>query len=394
MRLLFVIGNLSDYHVPRYEALAKLGAARGHQVALVEVFGKSGVYRFPQVRRTAFFCDSPSNVVTLLEDAGEADGRWYRVGTGLLEALRRFNPDVAVTLGYNTNYSIFLLLLKVLRKRFSLIYMSDSKADDGKRYAIKERLKRVLVSEFDAALVAGEKHRAYAESLGIPMTRSRIGFDVIDVDYFLAASRTALANASRVRGGFCLPSRYLLCVSRFVKRKNVDLLIEAFCRSGVHAEGLSLVLVGQGPCGSEIRKEIQRRRMGDHIKILASVANRDMPAIYSLAEFVVLASAFDQWGLCVSEAFATGKPAIVTRTCGVANEIVVDGVNGFIVDPGDVAALADRIARLATNEALREKYSQNAVSSIRRWTPTLFATNVIELAESVAGTGTCARTPA
>jgi hypothetical protein len=37
MRLLFVIGNLSDYHVPRYEALASLAAARGHEVALVMV---------------------------------------------------------------------------------------------------------------------------------------------------------------------------------------------------------------------------------------------------------------------------------------------------------------------------------------------------------------------
>jgi glycosyltransferase involved in cell wall biosynthesis len=391
MRLLFVIGNLSDYHVPRYEALAKLAADRGHQVSLVEVFGKSGVYRFPQERRSAFFRGSPSNVVTLVEDAGEADGKWPRIGTGLLAALRRFQPDVAVTLGYNTYYSLFLLLLKHLGRRFSLIYMSDSKADDGRRYALKERLKRVLVSGFDAALVAGEKHRAYAESLGIPMTRSRIGFDVIDVDYFSTASRTALASAPAVRETFGLPERYIVCVSRFVKRKNIALLIDAFCRSGVHAAGLSLVLVGQGPCGPELRKEIARRGMNGHIKILSSVTNGDMPALYSLADFTVLASAFDQWGLCVSEAFAAGKPAIVTRTCGVANELVLDGVNGFIVEPGDEEALADRITRLATDDVLRERCALNAASSIRRWTPTLFATNVIDLAELLAGAATCAR---
>jgi glycosyltransferase involved in cell wall biosynthesis len=160
------------------------------------------------------------------------------------------------------------------------------------------------------------------------------------------------------------------------------------------AEGLSLVLAGQGPCGPEIRGEIARRGMGDHIKILDCVANTDMPALYSLAEFAVLASAFDQWGLCISEAFAARKPAIVTRTCGVANEIVLDGKNGFIVEPGDVPALADRIARLTTDHSLRERFSQHAASSIRGWKPALFAANVLELAESLVAETQCARAPA
>jgi hypothetical protein len=55
MRVLFVVGNLGDYHVPRYQALLRLAQSRGHEVFLVEVFGKSGVYGFPQDRRAAFF---------------------------------------------------------------------------------------------------------------------------------------------------------------------------------------------------------------------------------------------------------------------------------------------------------------------------------------------------
>ncbi|MEX3955028.1 glycosyltransferase family 4 protein [Trinickia sp. EG282A] len=393
MRLLFVIGNLGDYHVPRYEALAELAIARGHEVALVEVFGRSGPYRFPQARRAAFFGAKPSNVVTLIEDADEDDGHWYRVGAGLLAAVQRFEPDVVVTLGYNTSYSVILWLLRLLRRRFALIYMSDSKSDDGTRYAIKERLKRIIVSTFDGALVAGEKHRAYARSLGIPLTRSRIGFDVIDVDYFSRASHAALANAAEVRQRFALPERYVLCVSRFVKRKNIDVLIDAFHRSGIYEDGYSLVLVGQGPCESEVRDEIGRRQLTDHVSIVNSVANPDMPAIYALAEFVVLASAYDQWGLCINESFAAGRPAIVTGTCGVADELVLDGVNGFVIEPGDATALADRIERLATDATLRRRFSENAKSSIRRWMPALFATNAIELAESLAGVSTPATPP-
>jgi glycosyltransferase involved in cell wall biosynthesis len=110
-----------------------------------------------------------------------------------------------------------------------------------------------------------------------------------------------------------------------------------------------------------------------------------MPGVYALADFTVLASQYDQWGLCVNEAFAAGTPAIVTRACGVANELVHDGANGFIVEPGDESALAARIMQLGTNSALRERFSANALTSVRRWTPALFASNTIELAESMIG---------
>jgi glycosyltransferase involved in cell wall biosynthesis len=110
-----------------------------------------------------------------------------------------------------------------------------------------------------------------------------------------------------------------------------------------------------------------------------------MPGLYALADFVVLASKFDQWGLCISEAFAAGTPAIVTHACGVANELVHDGVNGFIVEPDDESALAAKIMQLGTNSALRERFSANALSSARRWTPALFASNTIELAEAMTG---------
>jgi hypothetical protein len=51
MRVLFVIGNLGDYHVPQYEALLRLASTRRDEVFLVEIFDKSSVYSFPQDRR-------------------------------------------------------------------------------------------------------------------------------------------------------------------------------------------------------------------------------------------------------------------------------------------------------------------------------------------------------
>ncbi|MPW17632.1 glycosyltransferase [Paraburkholderia sp. CNPSo 3157] len=110
-----------------------------------------------------------------------------------------------------------------------------------------------------------------------------------------------------------------------------------------------------------------------------------MPTIFALADFVVLAGAFDQCGLRINETFAAGRPAIVTRTYGVANELVLDGENGFIVKQGDIDALTDRIALLAADAALQERLSKNAASTFVTGPTALFATNLLDLAESLAG---------
>ena len=377
--MLFVIGHLGDYHVPRYEALARLAASRDDEVRLVEVFGRSGFYSFPQTRRASFFEQCHEQVTTLENDVSDSGGRWVSVFAQLTAIVRQFEPDVVVTLGYDTPYSLWLCFVRRFTRTFALIYMSDSKADDGARSSTKEWLKRLLVRRFDGALVAGERHRDYAEFLGIPRRRSRIGFDVIDVDQFsrrAAAARAAADEIRRVRG---LPQRYVLCVSRFVARKNVDVVIDAYARAGLANREVALVLVGQGRDEHALRRLVSRLS----VHFLDPLPNGEMPAVYGLADFAVLASEFDQWGLCINEAFAASRTAIVTHTCGVARELVMNDVNGYVIEPGNADVLAARMRTLALDDALREKLSARARLTVEQWKPSVFASNLMELADCV-----------
>ncbi|SDI74827.1 Glycosyltransferase involved in cell wall bisynthesis [Paraburkholderia steynii] len=383
MRMLFVIGHLGDYHVPRYEALMRLARRRGDEVSLVEVFGRSGFYSFPQTRRASFFEQRHECVTTLENDVSDAGGRWLNVFARLTAIIRRMEPDVVVTLGYDTPYSLWLCFVRRFTRPFGLIYMSDSKADDGPRSSIKEWLKRRLVRRFDAALVAGERHRDYAESLGIPRWRSRVGFDVIDVDQFSRRAAAALATVDDVRRMRGLPQRYVLCVSRFVARKNVDVVINAFARSRLADHAIELVLIGQGQDEPMLRTLVSQLELERSVRFLDALPNGEMPAIYGLADFVVLASEFDQWGLCINEAFAASRTAIVTHTCGVARELVVNDTNGYVVEPGNAEMLAARMRTLALDDVLRERLSARARLSVEQWKPSTFASNLMELADCV-----------
>src|SRR5258705_8141833 len=167
--------------------------------------------------------------------------------------------------------------------------MADSKEDDGRRSPFKELLKRMLVRGFDGALVAGQRHRVCAQTLGIPLERSRVGFDVIDVVQFSRLAEKARASDSEIRSLYGLPQRYVLCVSRFIERKNVDVVVDAFARSRLAGQGISLVLVGQGPGEQALRLLASRLQVGEKVCFMQPVPNSEMAAIYALSEFVILA---------------------------------------------------------------------------------------------------------
>lgn len=378
MRILFVIGNLSDYHIPRYKSFADLCVEFGCEIRLIEMYGESGLYGYPQSGRGAFQKSVKYDKKTLFPDFKEGAVRGWRLLKAMRDEVKDFSPDVVVTLGYDNNYSIYLALKKIFDK-YRIIFTSDSKADDGRRVIWKEKLKSLIVARFDGALVAGFKHRKYVKSLGIPMERSRVGFDVVDVEMFDEIASNAKRHEFAVRKELCLPERYVLCVSRFIDRKNVVGVLEAFHKASERDEAVYLILIGDGPLESTVKEKTKALGLEDKVIIRGNVLNVEMPKYYALAEYLVLGSEYDQWGICVSEAMASGIPAIVTSTCGCADEIVINNETGFVVPPGDVASLSERMIELLENVSMRNSLAQRAKIAIQDWSPKLYAKNLLEL---------------
>lgn len=85
---------------------------------------------------------------------------------------------------------------------------------------------------------------------------------------------------------------------------------------------------------------------------------------YQMADVFVLASVADGFGLVVAQAMACGLPVVVTENVG-AKDIVLDGVNGFIVKAGDSVALANRLKYLQNNPVERQKMGLAALESVK-----------------------------
>ena len=109
--------------------------------------------------------------------------------------------------------------------------------------------------------------------------------------------------------------------------------------------------------GAELRHIAEQERLGD--SLIISPPRPEAPQLMAAADIVALPSVGDPCPLVVMEAMATGKAVIGADSGGIPEE-VVDGVTGFLVPPGSVEALADRIVTLARDADLRARMGRAA----------------------------------
>ena len=114
---------------------------------------------------------------------------------------------------------------------------------------------------------------------------------------------------------------------------------------------------GQGPLEAEVREEHAKRGLGDRFLLLGY--RDDATRLIAGADLFVLASHHEGLPVSVMEALVLGVP-VVAPAVGGLRQAVTDGESGVLVRPDDPAALADAIARVATDDDLRAKLAAGA----------------------------------
>lgn len=140
--------------------------------------------------------------------------------------------------------------------------------------------------------------------------------------------------------------------------KGFQYLIEAFER--LNLKDSELTLWG-GPGSRGVSSYLAERTARNPRIVISpqSVRKIGLDKVYGRSSVLVLPSLADGFGYVVGEAMSCGVPVIVTTATG-ASDIIEDGVNGFVVPPADVGALADRLAILASDKELRQRMGRAA----------------------------------
>ena len=153
--------------------------------------------------------------------------------------------------------------------------------------------------------------------------------------------------------------RWLLSVSRLTRHKGIDTVLQAMTRLRDQYPDLRYAVVGDGEHQEALAAEARLLGMADRVRFLTGVPDRDLPALYSLAEVYLGVSRLmeqrvEGFGISLCEASACGVPVVAGRSGGIP-EAVRDGETGIIVDAESAAAVAAALRRLLDDPALRAR---------------------------------------
>ncbi|MEO8070188.1 MAG: glycosyltransferase family 1 protein [Acidobacteriota bacterium] len=156
----------------------------------------------------------------------------------------------------------------------------------------------------------------------------------------------------RVRQRFQLTSPFILYTGNIKPHKNVDRLIEAYSilrRRGI--EDVKLLIIGDEISKyPNLRRLVHRFQLHQHVRFLGFVPDATLAALYRLAAVFVFPSLYEGFGLPPLEAMAAGAPVITSNVSSLP-EVVGDAA--ILIDPMDAGAIADAMARVLRDSALR-----------------------------------------
>lgn len=153
----------------------------------------------------------------------------------------------------------------------------------------------------------------------------------------------------------------VLFLGRLGKRKGSYDLLNAVAKMSVHKP--CLLLGGDGEV-DQTRAMAEAQGMGSDVHLLGWVDLPTRTALLNRAKVYCLPSYNEGLPMSVLEAMAAGLPVISTPVGGIP-EAISDGVEGFLVEPGDIDALRDRIERLLSDDALACRMGMAARAKIQ-----------------------------
>ena len=155
--------------------------------------------------------------------------------------------------------------------------------------------------------------------------------------------------------------RFILSVGRLDFQKGFERIPELAGPFFEKHPDLKWVLVGDGAFRSRIEADIRARGLTG--KILLAGWQNPYP-FYEKAEFLVMTSRYEGFGLVLLEALSENCPAVAFACKHGPADIVRDGVNGFLIPPEDFVCLREKIEFLLTHPEIRRSFSDNARQSI------------------------------
>lgn len=177
-----------------------------------------------------------------------------------------------------------------------------------------------------------------------------------------------------------LSQPYLLYCGRLAEEKGIEVLVRTMI---IIEEKIKLLIIGAGPDFEEIKNLIVKLKLSDSIEMLGPKYGAELNDYIVNSRAVAVPSIWpENFPYAVLEALAAGRPVIASASGGL-KEMISDGENGFLFEPGDVKSLAGAIDKLL--RADQEKLSRAALLASEKYRPDNYLPEIMKIYQKLIG---------
>jgi glycosyltransferase involved in cell wall biosynthesis len=297
-------------------------------------------------------------------------GAW-KLANSIESVIRREDPAFVLMHGHN-DLTRFILIRRLRRAGFPMVHASDSNIFSelpgrGWKRPLKaayRAYRSYLLSMMDGYMPMGVGGRAFYNLYGRP--------DVpyfmfpYEPDYALIRNRDRDAEAElRRRHGLAEGRRRFLYCGRLVAGKGIQTMLTAFAKVADRCADWDLVIAGDGPLRPELEAAVPAA-IRDRVRFLGFMQMEQLRSAYHVCDVLLHPSERDQWGLVINEAAAADMAIVATDVIGAVSDLVRHGVNGILVRPKSVDAMADAIVDVA-RPGVADRMRSNAGRVLEEW---------------------------
>jgi glycogen synthase len=246
--------------------------------------------------------------------------------------IRNFRPDV-VNVHYLGSTTLFILILHRLMN-FRLVASLHGGDVDGEphRNRFNRRLFTQAMKQVDHVTACSQYLLDQALDIAPEAaSKSTVIHNGVDVQLFVEATPYQHRRP------------YVFAIGQLAAHKGFDLLIEAFAQ--IAADDIDLLIAGTGPDHDKLQAQIAQNQLVEQVYLIGRLDHNKVAEYMKGSQMIVMPSRREPFGIVAIEAYASGRPLIVSRVGGLVEAL--DGLNVHWVEPDDLEdlkqALADQI---------------------------------------------------
>ena len=371
------IAIITSHPIQYYAPLFKL-LAQGIELKVFYTWGKDSVEKYDPGFGKKVQWDVPlleGYDYQYLENTSTEPGSHHFKGIKnptIIKEILNYNPSAIMVIGWG--YNSHLKVLRFFKGKIPLYFRGDSTLLDNHKNGFTGRAKNLarrifliwVYSHVDKVFYVGIESKLYFKRACLK--ESQLVFSPHSIDnnrYNIDYSNKA--NGLRDSLSIPLTDRVILFAGKFESKKNPTLLLNAFLIA--ITINMHLVFVGNGEEEYQLKQLAKGSYKNFYIHFVGFQNQSLMPTWYQMADVFCLPSKGpgETWGLAINEAMASGKAILVSDKVGCANDLVRDGINGWIFGSDNQQDLKKVIEKIPQKEALVEMGKESKTVIIKSW---------------------------